>query len=97
MSYFGSPATFHVFSNSVATSPLYLILYCYNLCCGDELFGAGVTAKPLDQLRLSKKNFFLAVRPLCTPWACKYIISGAGVVSGTPHPAVKNISKFLDI
>ena len=24
----------------------------------------------------------------CAPWACLYIISSAGVVSGTPHPAV---------
>ena len=32
--------------------------------------------------------FFVAVRPFCAPWACLYIISGAGVVSGTPHPAV---------
>ena len=30
----------------------------------------------------------MAVRPFCAPWACFYIISGAGVVSGTPHPAV---------
>ena len=26
--------------------------------------------------------------PFCAPWAYCYIISGAGVVSGTPHPAV---------
>ena len=32
--------------------------------------------------------FFVAIRPFCAPWAYLYIISGAGVVSGTPHPAV---------
>ena len=32
--------------------------------------------------------FFVAVRPFCARWACLYIISGAGVVSGTLHPAV---------
>ena len=36
----------------------------------------------------NKCVFFVAVRPFCAPWACLYIISGAGVVSGTPHPAV---------
>ena len=32
--------------------------------------------------------FFLAVRTHCAHWAYSYIISGAGVVSGIPHPAV---------
>ena len=32
--------------------------------------------------------FFFAVRLFCSPWAYCDIISGAGVVSGTPHPAV---------
>ena len=31
--------------------------------------------------------FCVAVRLFCAPWAYCYIISGAGVVSGTPHPA----------
>ena len=33
-------------------------------------------------IRLIQDFFFFA------PWAYCYIISGAGVVSGTPHPAV---------
>ena len=32
--------------------------------------------------------FLVAVRPFCAPCACLYIISSAGVVTGTPHPAV---------
>ena len=32
--------------------------------------------------------FCVALRPFCAPWACLYIISSAGIVSGTPHPAV---------
>ena len=39
-------------------------------------------------LFLSFFLFFVAVRPFCAPWAFLYIISGAGVVSGTLHPAV---------
>ena len=43
--------------------------------------------------RLSVSMFFFFflffwVRPFCAPWAYWYIISGAGIVSATPHPAV---------
>ena len=39
--------------------------------------------------------FFVAGGPFCAPWACLYIISGAGVVSGTLHPAVWDTHIFF--
>ena len=43
-------------------------------------------------IRSSQDSFFfffcVAVKPFCAPLAYWYTISGAGVVSGTPHPAV---------
>ena len=63
----------------------------FRLCkTAEEVLGVCVHSAPEHWLIVSIFIFILlvAVRPFCAPWAYLNIISGAGVVSGTPHPAV---------
>ena len=55
---------------------------------GDRVSTIPSSGRVGDRVSIIPSSFFVAVRPFCAFWACLYIISGAGVVFGTPHPAV---------
>ena len=54
-------------------------------------YSADFFSHSLTFYRINFPFFFFGykfVRPFCSVWACLYIISGAGVVSRTPHSSV---------